>query len=54
MTRRGAEAADTRTDGFEGREGREESSILTSNHSPPRALPLTAPGSPPLSGHATR
>lgn len=53
-TPRGAEAADTRTDGSEGGAGREESGILTSGHSSPRAPPLSAPGSPPLSGAATR
>lgn len=52
--RRGAEAADGRTDGPEGREGREESGTLTSSVSPSCAPSLSAPGSPPLSGRAAR
>lgn len=38
----------------EGREDREESSILTSSLGPQRAWLLSAPGSPPLSRRATR
>lgn len=45
---------DPLTDGSEGREGREESSILTSILSLRRAPPLSAPGSPPLSRRAAR
>lgn len=53
-TRRGAEAADQQTHGSEGRNRREENSILTFSLRPSSAPPLSAPGSPPLSRRTAR